>query len=105
MSISARAMYYFSVHLLYASTVAFAAWVLTLIRGASATTKYWIWIVMAFYFVTPLGALIDKLWAPHLTWAHPLGAIGAPVWDMTEGRRAAVLAVIWIGGRLRCPCD
>jgi hypothetical protein len=38
----ARAMYYFGVHLLYASIVAWAAWVLTSIRGASATTKYWL---------------------------------------------------------------
>ena len=75
-----------------------AAWVLTSIRGASATTKYWIWVVTAFNFVIPAGALIDKLWAPHLTWAHPLGAIGGPVWEMTEGRRAVVLAVIWIAG-------
>ena len=94
----ARAMYYFSVHLLYASIVGSAAWVLTSIGRASATTKYWIWVVTAFNFVIPVGALIDKLWAPHLTWAHPLGAIGGPVWDMTEGRRAAVLAVIWIAG-------
>ena len=94
----ARAMYYFSVHLLYASMVGCAAWVLTSIRGASATTKYWIWVVTAFNFVIPTGALIDKLWAPHLTWAHPLGAIGGPVWDMTEGRKAVVLAVIWIAG-------
>ena len=94
----ARAMYYFGVHLLYASIVGSAAWVLTSIRGASATTKYWIWVVTAFNFVVPLGALVDKVWAPHLTWAHPLGAIGGPVWEMTEGRRAAVLAVIWIAG-------
>jgi beta-lactamase regulating signal transducer with metallopeptidase domain len=94
----ARAMYYFSVHLLYASIVGSAAWVLTSIRGASATTKYWIWVVTAFNFVVPSGALIDKLWAPHLTWARPLGAIGGPIWDMTEGRTAVVLAVIWMAG-------
>jgi len=34
----ARVMYYFSVQLLYASVVGAAAWVLTSIRGASATT-------------------------------------------------------------------
>jgi beta-lactamase regulating signal transducer with metallopeptidase domain len=96
----ARAMYYFGVHLLYASIVASAAWVLTSIRGASATTKYWLWIVTAFNFVVPSGALIDKLWAPHLTWAKPLGVIGGPIWDMTEGRTAVVLAVIWIAGTL-----
>ena len=94
----ARTMYYFSVHLLYASIVGSAAWALTSIRGPSATTKYWVWVVTAFNFVVPSGALIDKLWAPHLTWARPLGAIGGPIWDLTEGRTAVVLAVIWIAG-------
>src|SRR5467141_3211286 len=79
-------MYYFSVHLLYASIVGCAAWVLTSVRGASATTKYWIWIVTVFNFVVPVGAGIDKLWAPHLAWAAPLGANGGPVWDMTGPR-------------------
>jgi beta-lactamase regulating signal transducer with metallopeptidase domain len=94
----ARAMYYFSVHLLYASMVASAAWVLTSFRGASATAKYWIWVVTAFNFVVPSGALIDRLWAPHLRWARPLGAIGGPIWDMTEGPTTVVLAVLWIAG-------
>jgi beta-lactamase regulating signal transducer with metallopeptidase domain len=93
-------MYYFSVHLLYASIVGSAAWVLTSIRSASATTKYWIWVVTACNFVVPVGAVIDKLWAPHLRWAAPLGAIGGPVWDMTQGRTAVVLALIWIAGAL-----
>jgi beta-lactamase regulating signal transducer with metallopeptidase domain len=91
-------MYYFSVHLLFASIVGSAAWVLTSIRGASATTKYWVWVVTAFNFVVPSGALIDKIWAPHLTWARPLGAIGGPIWNMTEGRNAVMPAVIWIAG-------
>ena len=96
----ARTMYYFSIHLLYASMVGSAAWALTSIRGASATTKYWIWVVTTFNFVVPVGAVMDKLWSPHLAWAAPLGAIGGPVWDMTQGRTAIVLAVIWITGAL-----
>ena len=96
----ARAMYYFSVHLLYASVVGSAAWALTSIKGASATTKYWTWVVTAFNFVLPVGAVIDRLWAPHLAWATPLGAIGGTVWDMSQGRAAVVLAVIWITGAL-----
>jgi beta-lactamase regulating signal transducer with metallopeptidase domain len=96
----ARAMYYLSVHLLYASIVGCAAWVLTSVRGASATTKYWIWVVTACNFVVPVGAVVDKLWAPHLAWAAPLGAIGGPVWDMTQGRTGLVLAVTWITGAL-----
>ena len=94
----ARAMYYFSVHLLYASLVGSAACVLTAIPGASATTKYWIWVVTAFNFVVPAGAVIDKLLAPHLAWAAPLGAIGGPVWEMTQGRTAVAIAVIWVTG-------
>jgi beta-lactamase regulating signal transducer with metallopeptidase domain len=96
----ARAMYYFSVHLLFASIVAAAAWTLTSTLRASATTKYWIWVATAFNFVLPSGALIDKIWAPHFTWAAPLGLIGGPVWDMTQGRAAVILAVIWLTGAM-----
>ena len=35
----ARALYYFEVHLLYASIVGIAAWVLTSTERGSATTK------------------------------------------------------------------
>jgi beta-lactamase regulating signal transducer with metallopeptidase domain len=94
----ARTMYYFSVHLLFASIVASAAWGLTSIRGASATTKYWIWVLTAFNFMVPTGAIVDKLWAPYLAWARPLGAIGGPIWDLTEGRAPAVLALTWMAG-------
>ena len=68
----ARATYYFSVHLMYASIVGAVAWFLTSVGGASATTKYWIWIVTAFNFILPTGAVMDRLWASHLTWARPL---------------------------------
>src|SRR5260370_39282380 len=78
-------MYYFSVHLLYASIVGAAAWLLTTIRGASASTKYWIWVVTALNFIMPTGAVIDKLWAPHLRWATPLSAIGGPTWNILQG--------------------
>jgi hypothetical protein len=93
-------MYYFSVHLLYASTVGAAAWVLTTIHGATASTKYWIWVATVLNFLVPTGAAIDKLWAPHFKWATPLGAIGDPIWNVTQGRTAVLLAVIWITGAL-----
>ena len=93
-------MYYFGVHLLYASMVGAVAWVLTSIRGASATTKYWIWVVTAFNFVLPMGALIDQIWTSHFAWAAPLTAIGGPVWDMTQGWPATALAVTWTTGVL-----
>src|SRR5260370_25699779 len=93
-------MYYLSVHLLSASIVASAAWALTSILRASATTKYWIWVATAFNFVLPSGALIYKLWAPHLTWARPLGAIGGSVLGMTHGRDALLLSGMWLYGHL-----
>jgi beta-lactamase regulating signal transducer with metallopeptidase domain len=96
----ARTMYYFNIHLLYASIVACSAWALTSIRGGSATTKYWIWVATGLNFIVPVGALLDRLWAPHLSWASPLGAIGDPVWQLTEGRKAIVLAVVWLLGAL-----
>jgi beta-lactamase regulating signal transducer with metallopeptidase domain len=96
----ARAMYYCCVHLLYATVVGAAAWLLTTIPGASATTKYWIWVVTALNFIVPTGAVIDKVWAPHLRWATPLGAIGGPIWNVTQGWTAVVLAGIWIAGAL-----
>lgn len=96
----ARVMYYFSVHLLYASLVGAAAWLLTSIRGASATTKYWIWVVTAFNFIVPVGAIVDEVWKLHLRWATPLGALGGPIWNLTQGRTAVLLAAIWIAGTL-----
>jgi len=78
--------------------VASAACALTLILRASATAKYWIWVATAFNFVLPSGALIDKFWAAHVTWARPIGAIGEPVWDMTYGPTAMILGVIWMTG-------
>jgi beta-lactamase regulating signal transducer with metallopeptidase domain len=96
----ARTMYYFSVHLLYASLVAAAAWGLTSFRGTSATAKYWIWVVTAINFAVPVGAMVDKLWAPHLWWGTPLGAIGVWIWDVTHGWMAVVLAATWVAGAL-----
>lgn len=93
-------MYHLAVHLLYASLVGFAAAALTSIRGASATTKYWIWVVAAVNFVLPSGAFVDTLWAPHLAWSAPLPAIVGLVRYMAHSRAAIVLAAIWITGGL-----
>ncbi len=94
----ARTMYYFGIHMLYASIVACAAWALTSIRGGSATTKYWTWVMTMLNFIVPTGALVDMLWGQHLTWAAPLGVIGDTAWNLTQGRTAVVLAAIWFFG-------
>ena len=72
----ARPLYYLGVHLLYASFVWLAAWILTSIPRGSATAKYWIWLATSLNFMLPLGALVDRSLAGHLSWASPLPFIG-----------------------------
>jgi beta-lactamase regulating signal transducer with metallopeptidase domain len=96
----ARGLYYFQVHLLYASVVALAAWVLTSIRGGSATAKYWIWVATSLNFVLPVGSAVDKLFASHLSWAAPLGLIGDFANRISRGPVSAVLALVWLVGAI-----
>jgi beta-lactamase regulating signal transducer with metallopeptidase domain len=95
----ARVMYYFDIHLLFASMVACAACVLTVMLRANATTKYWIWVATLLNFVLPLGALIDGLLASHLHWAKPLGLIGDAAFRITQpGLTATILGALWLAG-------
>jgi beta-lactamase regulating signal transducer with metallopeptidase domain len=95
----ARAVYYLQIHLLYASIVWFAAWVLTSILRGSATTKYWIWVATSLNFILPLGAAVDRLWASHLSWAAPLSLAGAVGVVISENETVgAVLGVAWLLG-------
>ena len=95
----ARPLYYLSVHLLYASIVWVAAWLLTSIPRGSATTKHWIWLATSLNFMLPLGALLDKLLARHLTWASPLAFIGGVGLRIAEDARlVSVLGAVWLLG-------
>src|SRR5579859_2657225 len=94
----ARALYYLDVHLLYASIVWIAAWLLTSIQRGSATAKYWIWVATSLNFIFPLGAVLDKAWAAHLAWAAPLGIMGDAANRISRGSVAAVLCVVWVLG-------
>ncbi|HEX3950388.1 MAG TPA: M56 family metallopeptidase [Steroidobacteraceae bacterium] len=95
----ARVMYYFDIHLLFASLVACAAWTLTASLRASATAKYWIWVATLLNFALPVGALIDKLLASHLHWAKPLGLIGDAAYRITQpGPTATLLGLVWLVG-------
>jgi beta-lactamase regulating signal transducer with metallopeptidase domain len=93
-----RALYYFDVHLLYASVVGLAAWALTSIPGGSATTKYWIWVATSLNFVLPLGAVLDKVWASQISWAAPLGIIGDFASRISRGPVAATRSAVWLFG-------
>jgi len=95
----ARPLYFMGVHLLYASTVWFAAWLLTSIPRGSATAKHWIWLATSLNFVLPLGALLDKLLARHLTWASPLPFIGGVGLRIAEDAGLAyTLGAVWLLG-------
>src|ERR1700730_15321525 len=95
----APVLYYLGVHLLYASIVWFAAWFLTSFRRGSATTKYWIWVATALNFILPLGAILDKSWASHLSWARPVGLIGDVGARISQSTLAvAVLFAVWLFG-------
>jgi beta-lactamase regulating signal transducer with metallopeptidase domain len=95
----ARPLYYLGVHLLYASIVWCAAWLLTSIPRGSATTKHWIWLATSLNFMLPLGALLDKLLARHLTWASPLAFIGGVGLRIAEDARlASVVGTVWLLG-------
>jgi beta-lactamase regulating signal transducer with metallopeptidase domain len=94
----ARALYYLDVHLLYASIVWLAGWLLTSIGRGSDTAKYWIWVATSLNFIFPLGAVLDKAWAVHLSWATPLGIIGDAANTISKGRVAAVISVLWLLG-------
>jgi len=95
-----RALYYLDVHLLYASIVWLAAWLLTSVPRGSATTKYWIWVATSLNFILPVGAVLDALWASHLSWAAPLGLIGDLAAGVTRGAAAPMLGVVWLLGAI-----
>jgi beta-lactamase regulating signal transducer with metallopeptidase domain len=94
-----RAFYYAAIHLMFASIVSLAALALTSVPRGSATTKYWIWTATSVNFFLPVGAILDRLWATHLSWARPLGIIGGEIHDILQNAAvAALLGVVWLLG-------
>jgi beta-lactamase regulating signal transducer with metallopeptidase domain len=92
-------VYYLEVHLLYASIVCLAAWALTSIKSASATWKYWIWVVTSLNFVVPLAGFFDRFGASPVSWARQLGGLDAVGIGISHNLTAgAVLVGVWISG-------
>lgn len=94
----ARTVYYVGVHLFYASLVWFAAWTLTSIVRGTTTTKYWVWIATSLNFVLPLGAVLDKSLAAHLSWAKPLAVIGDAGLRIADN--ATMVGAVWLLGAM-----
>jgi len=94
----ARPVYYVGVHLFFASLVWFAAWTLTSIIRGTATTKYWVWVATSLNFVLPLGVVLDKSLAAHLSWAKPLGVIGDA--GLRIANNATTVGAVWFLGAM-----
>jgi len=92
-------VYYLEVHLLYASILCLAAWALTSIRGASATWKYWIWVVTSVNFIVPLGGFFNGFGASRVSWATQLGGLDDVGIGISRNLIAgAVLIGVWLCG-------
>lgn len=95
-----RVLYYCEVQLFYASAVGLAAWLITSVRGCSATVKYWIWVAAALNFMLPLGVVLDKSLARYLSWAPRLAEIGDLPVRIAKGPAAPVLCIMWSIGAI-----
>ncbi len=84
-----------AVHLVYATIVWIAAWLVTSIRGGSATVKYWIWVATALNFVLPLSAVPGRLWPAQVAWFTPAAVASRWMSGLSFG---TTIAVVWLGG-------
>jgi beta-lactamase regulating signal transducer with metallopeptidase domain len=95
----APAVYYLELHLLYASIVCLAAWVLTSLWKGNATWRYWIWVATSLNFIVPLGGFFDRFGASPVSWATQLSGlddVGIVISrNLTVG---AVLFGVWLFG-------
>lgn len=95
----APAVYYLEVHLLFASVVCLAAWLLTSLWKGGYTAKYWIWVATSVNFVLPLGGLFNGFGSARLPWATQLGGLDAVGFEVSRNFSAgAVLLGVWLCG-------
>jgi beta-lactamase regulating signal transducer with metallopeptidase domain len=95
----APAVYYLEVHLLYATVVCLAAWVLTSIWNGAATAKYWIWVATSLNFLVPLGGFLNGFGASHVPWATQLAGLDELGIGVSRNLTAgAALLGVWLCG-------
>ncbi len=93
------AVYYIEVHLLYASIVCLAAWILTSVWNGSATWKYWIWVATLLNFILPFGGFVDRFGASSVSWATQLPGLDEVGMRISRHLAAGgVLLAVWLGG-------
>lgn len=95
----APALYYLEVHLLYASVVCLAAWILTSLWKGGETVKYWIWVVTSVNFMVPLAGFFNGFGSSHLSWATQLAGLDRVGYDVSRNLSAgALLLAVWLCG-------
>lgn len=85
----------FAVHLLYATIVWIAAWLVTSIRSGSATAKYWIWVATSLNFVLPLSTLPRGMWPAQVSWFTPATVASRWISSLDFG---TTIGAIWLAG-------
>src|ERR1700747_2370894 len=97
----APAVYYFEVHLLFASVACLAAWLLTSIWSGAATAKYWIWVATSLNFMVPLGGFFNGFGASRIRWATQLPGLDAIGIGISRNLSwGALLFAVWLSGAL-----
>ena len=88
-------MHSIEIHLLYASVVWIAAWLLTSMQRGTATTKYWIWVATSLNFILPLSAVPGRFWPSRISWFTPQVALNTVSFS---ARTTALFLVLWSAG-------
>lgn len=95
----APALYYLEVHLLYASVVCLAAWVLTSLWKGADNAKYWIWVVTSLNFAVPFAGFFNGFGSARLSWATQLGGLDTVGFEVSRNLSAgAILLCVWACG-------
>lgn len=95
----APALYYLEVHLLYASVVCLATWVLTSLWKGCDTAKYWIWVVTSVNFMVPVAGFFNGFGSSRLSWATQLAGLDTIGFEVSRNLSAgAVLLGVWACG-------
>jgi beta-lactamase regulating signal transducer with metallopeptidase domain len=95
----APAVYYLEVHLLYASIVCLAAWVLTSLWTGNATWKYWAWVATSLNFVVPLGGFFNRFGASHVAWATQLSGLDEVGIGISRNLTVGLVLIgVWLTG-------
>lgn len=95
----APALYYLEVHLLYASVVCLAAWVLTSLWKGGDTAKYWIWVATSVNFTVPFAGFFNGFGSSHLSWATQLGGVDRIGFEVSRSLSIGVVVLgVWLCG-------